>query len=169
MEKDGEPLEFTIIFGGDAPKHVLRIFQYDAALAGVQINLRQLDWSLINEKLRKGDFDALYVDWGGGSLEFDPRPLWHSSSAYSKGGLNFMGYHNSEVDKLIDELITSEDFSTRQSLAKQIHRKINEDIPALFFFYPAFEYYAISNKVGQSRPSLKYDIGQERWWIKKAN
>lgn len=166
LDKDGKKLQFSIIYGDDYPLQILTMFQFDARKAGVKIILKRMEWSVINHKLKNSDFDALYTDWGPGALEFDPRNMWHSEATYEKGGLNFMNYKNSEVDSLIDKISITADENERKKLYFETYRKIKEDRPALFFFYPRFEYYATSTRVGKPASTLTYDIGMKYWWLK---
>ncbi len=51
------------------------------------------------------------------------------SLAYSKGSLNVFGYHNPDVDALIDRAAASGDPSTQGSLYSAIERKVADEIP----------------------------------------
>lgn len=166
LEKNARKLEFSVIYGDDYPLQILTMLQADARKAGINIILKRMEWSVINHKLKALEFDALYTDWGPGPLEFDPRNMWHSEATYNKGGLNFMQYENKEVDELIERIAVTSDEEKRKELYFETYRKIKHDRPALFFFYPRFEYYATSTRVGQESSTLKYDIGQKYWWIK---
>lgn len=168
LEKGGRKLEFTILFGDTSPMSLLTMFQSDAAKVGVKINLKQIDWTVINQRLKVSDFEALYTDWGPGPIEFDPKTFWHSEATYKKGGLNFMGYKNAEVDKLMEQMLVTSDFDKRKPLYHRAYQLIKRDLPAMFFFYPKYEYYATSPRVGQLASTLEYDLGIKTWWIKTA-
>ena len=51
----------------------------------------------------KENLKRLFLGWTG-SIEVDPKQIWHSTSALNNGS-NHIHYSNSEVDRLIDKAL----------------------------------------------------------------
>ncbi len=61
-----------------------------------------MEWqAFLNTVVIPHQFDTILLGW---SLSPTPDPylLWHSDSD-KKGGFNLVGYHNKELDRLIEE------------------------------------------------------------------
>jgi peptide/nickel transport system substrate-binding protein/microcin C transport system substrate-binding protein len=112
-------------------------------------------------------FDAVALAWGGGSVDNDPKQIWHSASI-GKGGSNFIGYSNKEVDKLIDKAREELDKQKRIPLYQEIYRKIAEDAPYAFLFNDKFVLYAINSRIQQPKDTFKFAIGREYFSVKSA-
>ncbi|MNY35998.1 Oligopeptide-binding protein AppA precursor [compost metagenome] len=113
----------------------------------------------------EGNFDAVTLAWGGGTVDPDPKQIWHSASAVP-GGSNFINYKNPEVDKLIDEARVEPNKAKRVKLLKEVYKKIAEDAPYAFLFNDKFDFYANSSRMGMPAETFKYEIGTDHWWIK---
>lgn len=111
-------------------------------------------------------FDAIALSWAGGSVDPDPKQIWHSSSAV-KGGSNFVGYKNPEVDKLIDEARITADRKRRVQLLQKTYQVIAEDVPYLFMFSDRYSYYATTAKIKKLKPTFNYSVGSNSWWLEK--
>jgi len=74
--------------------------------------------AFLNTVVFPRNFEAVLLGWGL-SLTPDAYLIWHSDGD-KKGGFNFVGYYNDEVDKLIKE---SEEIIDSQKFAEN-YRKI---------------------------------------------
>jgi peptide/nickel transport system substrate-binding protein len=94
-----------------------------------------MEWqAFLNTVVFPHKFDAVLLGWGLSPTP-EPRLFWHSKSDVA-GGFNLVGYHNKEVDKLIDE---SEKIVNRKKLSKiwqKIFRLVVEDNPYVFLYIP---------------------------------
>ncbi|MBN1871670.1 MAG: peptide-binding protein, partial [Candidatus Omnitrophica bacterium] len=61
--------------------------------------------------------------------------VWHSSAS-REGGLNFISYKNSEVDRLIEEGRRTFDNDKRAEIYNNIHAIIAEEAPYTFLYFP---------------------------------
>lgn len=103
------------------------------------------------------------MGWGAGSVEMDPKQIWHSSSS-AKGGSNRGAYSNPEVDKLIDEGRAELDEAKRTKIFKKAYTIIAKDVPYIFMFNNKYDFYIASNKMKKPADSFKYDFGYTTWW-----
>ena len=86
------------------------------------------------------------MGWSAGSVDIDPKQIWHSSSI-SGGGSNFTSYSNPEVDKGIDLARMTADTEKRIEILKKVYREIANDVPYLFFFNSKFGFYGNTKKI----------------------
>lgn len=109
-EKLGASVTLKIYENGDLQQNIIRPRKYEALLFG-EIVGHDLD---------------LYA-------------YWHSSQR-NDPGLNIVLYTNSKVDKLIEEMRTTEDTITRLEKAKEAEALIVNDTPAVFLYSPDLIY-----------------------------
>jgi peptide/nickel transport system substrate-binding protein/microcin C transport system substrate-binding protein len=159
------PLRFTIHTATKASERYLTMLQQDARPAGVDIRIKFLDWNALGGILEDRKFDAVDSAWGGGLVDFDPKPMWHSASDY-RGGMNVMGYHDARVDALIERARHEPDRRRRTPLMREIYRRVADAQPCLFLFNDDALLYAYSARVGRPADTYAYDVGTKYWWVK---
>ena len=120
-------LSITILEPNKEFVKYLTMYKEDAKKAGVEINVKLIEWNAFLKLLDERKFQAVRLGWGAGSVDWDPKQIWHSES--QKGGSNFIGYKNPEVDKLIDEARTILDFEKRQKVLRKVFKLIADDVP----------------------------------------
>jgi ABC-type transport system substrate-binding protein len=158
--------EIQILIATDIWTKYLTVMKEDAKKIGVQINIKNVEWNTFSKLLNEGNFDAVAMAWGGGSVEWDPKQIWHSSS--NKGGSNYINYSNPEVDKLIDEARNTWDRKKRAEKLKKVNDLIAADVPYVFLFNPSHALYAHRSKIQKVKDTYKYGIGTGYWWIQKG-
>jgi microcin C transport system substrate-binding protein len=163
---DGKKMDFrfTLFYGSKEAEKLILPFQSDLKKYGIEMDLKMLEWNAFSKNLDEQTFDAVAMGWAGGAVDFDPKQVWHSSSAI-KGGSNFIGYKNPEVDKLIDEARQEFSKPKRVKMYRKIYRLIADDVPSLFIFNQKYVTYGHSAPMKMIEPTLKYKIGSaETWW-----
>lgn len=158
-------LSFSILLPNDAFKKYLVIYQQDAKKAGVKIDIRLLEWNSFVQKLDERSFEAVVLAWSGGSVDLDPKQIWHSESSKNKGS-NFISYNNPEVDTLIEKARVTLDKDERIKVLRKVYKMIAEDVPYAFLFNSKYTLYANTDRMGKKRDVYGYDIGHELWWMK---
>ena len=157
-------LSFTLIYGNKDTEKYWVLYQSDLRKVGVEMKLQLLDWNVMLKDIDSSSFDAIAMSWGAGSVDMDPKQIWHSSSAV-KGGSNFIGYKNPEVDALIDKARSELDKRKRIPILREIYRKIADDVPYAFLFVDKNTLYARSAKIGVTKDTYKYQVGEQFWWM----
>jgi peptide/nickel transport system substrate-binding protein/microcin C transport system substrate-binding protein len=160
----GQKLEFGVLTSNHESERYLTVFQEDAKKAGVKVNIYMTDQSLLAGRIERRDYDALDVSWGGGLVDFDPMPMWHSRSI-GPGGNNFSGYRDKDVDRLIEKARHTPERSKRIPVMREIYRRIARAVPCLFILNEDSEFYAFSARVGRPRPTFRYEVGTRYWWV----
>jgi len=161
-----EKLSFTILEPSKDFEKYLTIFKEDAKKAGVEIKIKVIEWNTFIKLLNERKFEAVRLGWSAGSIEIDPKQIWHSSSI-SGGGSNFIGYNNPIVDKGIDDARMTTNTAKRIKILKKVYREIANDVPYLFFFNSKFGFYGHTKKVKGPKDTFKYGVGLDYWWIEK--
>lgn len=158
--------KFSLIHANKDNEKYHTMYKEDLKKAGIDMEIKYMEWNSFLKILDEGKFDAVALAWGGGSVESDPKQIWHSASAVP-GGSNFIAYKNAEVDKLIEEARVTVDKKKRQVIWKQVYKKISEDAPYAFMFNDKFTFYATTSKVKKPADTFKFEVGSDYWWIQK--
>lgn len=135
LEKDGQPLAFTLITnsGNEIRKAVMVVAQNAWRGLGIKVETLTMEWAVfINERVDKGDFDALILGWSMG-LDADLYQIFHSSQT-GHFQLNFVGYVNPEADKLMIRIRQEYNRERQVAMARELHRLIAQDQPYTFLF-----------------------------------
>jgi peptide/nickel transport system substrate-binding protein/microcin C transport system substrate-binding protein len=162
-------LSFTIIEPSAEFVKYLTIFKENAKQAGVDVNVKVVEWNAFIKLLDERKFEAMRLAWSAGDptdLDWDPKQIWHSDSIAGAGS-NFIGYKNLTVDKLIDEARLIMDEKERIKKLRQVYKIIAQDVPYIFLFNGKFSYYAHSARMGKPKETFQYGIGKDYWWMSK--
>lgn len=158
-------LKFTLIHANKDNEKYWTMYKEDLKRAGIDMEIKYLEWNSFLKNLDDGGFDAVAMAWGGGSVEPDPKQIWHSSSAVM-GGSNYVYFKNAEVDKLIEQGRLEMDKKKRIATLRKAYAKIAEEAPYVFMFNDKFDFYANSARVASPGETFKFDIGKDFWWVK---
>ncbi len=135
LEKDGQPLAFTLITnaGNEERQAIMVIAQNAWRRLGVKIEILSLEWAVfIRERVNKLDFDAVVLGWAMG-LDPDIFQIFHSSQAGPQQ-LNFVGYANPRADELMVRIRREYDDARQTAMARELHRLIARDQPYTFLY-----------------------------------
>ncbi len=137
LEKDGKPLSFTIMTnqGNDQRLKCAQIIQRRLKRVGIDVKIRVMEWaSFLTNFIDKGRFEAVLLGW---TISQDPDlyDVWHSSKTGPKE-LNFVGYKNAEVDRLIVEGRGTFDMAKRRDRYYRIQELLARDQPYTFLYVP---------------------------------
>jgi ABC-type transport system substrate-binding protein len=160
-------MKFTLIYANKDSEKYFTIVKEDYKKAGIELTLKYMEWNSFVKAIDDRNIEMFAMGWGAGSIESDPKQIWHSSSD-SKGGSNYGGYKNPEVDKLIEEGRAELDKAKRTKIFKKVYTLIAEDVPYIFMFNNKFDFYAMSNKVKAPTETYRYGFGQSSWWSASA-
>jgi peptide/nickel transport system substrate-binding protein len=135
--KEGKPFTFTILTnqGNDLREKTALIIQQRLRDVGIEVKFRKIEWaSFLKNFIDKGDFEAIILGWTIGQ-DPDLFDVWHSSKTGPKE-LNFVGYKNAEVDRLIEEGRGTFDRERRRRCYLRIQEILAEDQPYTFLYVP---------------------------------
>ncbi len=169
LDRDGQPLAFTILTNQGNEQRILAatVMQSQLREVGIDVRIRTVEWAaFIREFVNKGRFDAVLLGW---TIPQDPDlfSVWHSSQTF-EGGLNFTHYRNPEVDKLLEEAQSTPDQQKRAALYYRIQEIFADEQPYCFLFVP-YALPVVQRRFQGIEPALAgimYNF--EKWWIPKA-
>ena len=148
------PLVFEIATSNSSPirPYAAEILQHQLKQVGVAVKLRVMEWqAFLNMVVMPHKFESVLLGWGLSPTP-DPYLLWHSDSD-RKGGFNLVGYHNKELDTLIEK---SQSITDRDELAilwQQMFAMIVKDNPYLFLYIPN-EISAVDKSIQNIKPAM---------------
>lgn len=158
------PFRFTILEPLKEYSKYLVIFQEDAKKIGIDVQIKVIEWNTFVKLMNEKNFDAIRLAWNGGSVDRDPKQIWHSDSAQD-GGSNMISYKNAKVDKLIDKLRMELDKSKRIPMMQEVYRQIAYDAPYAFLFVKDYTFYGASKRMKREVDTRKYEIGIDYWSV----
>jgi ABC-type transport system substrate-binding protein len=130
----GENFEFEIL-GRQGAEESYQVLQNQLTNAGFKVKLVVLSGSAYQERTRSGDFQSVLL---GGSLAPDPDDIYPAEYVCEedlvkakKRRLNYPGYCNPEVDRLLDEAGKITDQKKRYELYAKVTRILNDEMPVL--------------------------------------
>ncbi len=166
-EFDGKrvPFKFTLMIQSNAPEYeaIANQIKDSFAQAGIDVTIRNLEWSVFLQNVDRLNFDALILGWQVGVAD-DPFGLWHSSQTGEKAQ-NFVGYVNKEVDQLIEEGRKELDAEKRNALFARVYSIVAKDQPytCLFVEKRATAYDKRIRNVVFNFQGREFT----RWWVPK--
>jgi len=132
------PLRFEIISnsGNDDRKNLGLVVVDEFKRAGIGASFRAVDWSIMLEQVKHGDYDAVILGWtASGATPPDLYQIWHSSQAV-EGGSNHIYFKNEEVDKLLTDYRTEFDPAKRKAMYDRVQEIIYDEQPYTFVYAP---------------------------------
>lgn len=134
-DRDGIPFSFTfsISAGSKNSKYMALMLKEDLRKIGIEVLIRQLEWSVYVENLRDRQFDVVSLLWIGG-LQMDPYQIWHSDNIGDRGS-NYVGFRNAEADSLIEAARQEMDPEKRNAMYFRFQEILHEEQPYTFMFY----------------------------------
>ena len=135
--KDGKPFQFTILTNQGNQQRLLtaQIVQQRLRFIGIDVKIRIVEWAtFLKEFIDKGNFEVVLLAWNI-SQDPDMYDIWHSSKT-NPGELNFVGYKNSEVDRLLVEGRSTFDIQKRKQAYFKIQEILADEQPYTFLYVP---------------------------------
>lgn len=150
---ENNPFTFEIATSNssDIRPYAAQIIQHQLKKAGVVVTLRVMEWqAFLNMVVFPNEFDSVLLGWGLSPTP-DPYMFWHSDSD-KKGGFNLVGYHNEEMNKMIEESQSMIDTKELSFIWKEMFKMITDENPYLFLFIPN-SITTVSKKIKNIEPS----------------
>jgi len=135
--KDGKPFQFTILTNQGNQQRLLsaQIIQQRLKYVGIDVKIRIVEWAtFLKEYIDKGKFEVVMLAWNI-SQDPDMYDVWHSSKT-NPGELNFIGFKNAEVDRLLVEGRSTFDIEKRKRAYFRIQEILAEEQPYTFLYVP---------------------------------
>ena len=132
------PFRFTMLInsGNQIRKDIALTLQAECADVGIEMEVRELDWSVFLEEVKSQRADAYVLGWRY-SLTYTPDPfqIWHSSQA-KDGGSNSIAFIDDETDKILEEYRKTFDPAKRKEMLYRFQEIIHDEQPYTFLWNP---------------------------------
>lgn len=154
--KDGKPLKLILVTttGGGLAEDIAFLAKQELATIGVEVELKLVPWETLlrkylmnkvpgtNQELRDNNGPDAVSDepWDLVLMAFGTDVMAPSGSSVffaTKGGLNFFGYSNPNIDKLFERVRSKEalDKNARKDIYGEISRILSEEQPVDFLVF----------------------------------
>ncbi len=168
LQKQGKPLSFTILTNQGNQQRLMtaQIIQQRLKQVGIDVRIRVVEWAaFLKEFIDKGNFEAVLLAWLT-SQDPDMYDIWHSSKT-KPGELNFIGYNNPEVDRLLEEGRSTFDVEKRKQAYYRIQDILADEQPYTFLYVPD-ALPVVSSRIRGIEPAPA-GIGHNliRWYVPK--
>ena len=134
---DGEktPLRFELKInsGNTTRKSVALVLQDELRRHGIDVSVREIDWTIFLSDVKARKFDAIILGWSMSVSEPDAYQVWHSSQAANQGS-NHIGYKNARVDKILEQYRREFDPEKRIELYREFQKILSDEQPYTFLF-----------------------------------
>jgi len=161
--KAGEPLEIKILTYPQRPDLVTMLPVVKAELDAIGF---RVDTAIVDNPTSAasaGDFDLFL--WAQHTAPSGDPALFFNSMLRTGAGLNYGGYSNPELDKVIDKFGTEADALKRAQIASEAEDFVFKDAPILYLVSPSW-YVGVSKRLENYQPwgsdyhVLRADIGE---------
>jgi peptide/nickel transport system substrate-binding protein len=168
LVKDGKPFQFTILTNQGNQQRLMtaQIIQQRLRQVGIDVKIRIVEWAaFLKEFVNKGNFEVVLLAW---SISQDPDmyDVWHSSKN-KPGELNFIGYNNPEVDRLLIEGRSTFDIEKRKRAYFRIQDILADEQPYTFLYVPDALPVVSSRIRGVEPAPAGIGHNQIRWYVPK--
>ena len=130
--------------------------------AGIELVPRILTYAALEPAVREREFDGVFLLQGHGAW-VDPYSSFHSTQAVS--GRNFMGYENTEVDRILEDVRVEFADDKRVGLYARFNTIIQDEQPVTFLAHPRASM-LIDRRIQGVKPG-PLGLFEERWWVER--
>jgi|TARA_R110001592_G_scaffold363322_1_gene683827 peptide/nickel transport system substrate-binding protein len=132
-EFDGKviPFRFSIMTSSQPLSlSICTLLKENLAQIGVICEVKPTEFTVMQEKARNHQFQAMFGGWGTGTDPDTSINLWKTEAAR-----NYVNYSNPEVDKLFEEGRREFDVEKRAKIYGKIHELLYEDQPYTWLYF----------------------------------
>lgn len=126
----GKKMELELIYRTTSANidPIANVFKANAEKAGIQINLKPVDPATYTDRVTKQKtYDISHIDWG----VIDDPDSSLSTIYSSTSALNFMGYKNEAIDKILTDVQSEPDYNKRIKLIDEFQKEFVKELPVV--------------------------------------
>ncbi len=134
-DEDAQHPTFTINVHMDniLHKETVNLIAKQLEEVGIGVKIRLLSWDEYVTALEEGDFEAVFLEYYS-DIATDLKPFFYSGEL-PRGFNNYAGYHNGELDDLLDRIGQIDDLSEFKDVYKQIQEILVDELPIISLYY----------------------------------
>lgn len=132
------PLKLTYVYNqGNSMRETVGLMLKEwLRQAGIDMDIRSMEWSLYLADLKKQKVQIFYGSWITDPRDDDPKQIWHTESR--NGGSNYTGFGNAQTDAMIEKIRTELDKTKRNELYHQWQQLLHDESPYIFLINQPF-------------------------------
>ncbi|HKR00761.1 MAG TPA: ABC transporter substrate-binding protein, partial [Pyrinomonadaceae bacterium] len=135
-----KPINFKISSASAATRQYVDVIRDYLQKVGIPVAIDTVETNTLLAQLRLGEFQMTTSRWIGGNQ--DPiflKDLFYSTEipTQERAGRNRSRYKNPELDRILDEALTTADRTKAVGLYQQAQEIVSRDLPMLPLWYPA--------------------------------
>ena len=137
-ERNGRPLQFSLAVPNTskARAQLAVLLQEQLRQAGVKVDVEQLDFPVLTERLRKRAFDVAIGQWNTQPSPGSIRGTWGTAGSRASSGSNYSSYENPVFDANVDSALASFNPPARKAYFTKAYETIIQDAPAIWLAEP---------------------------------
>jgi len=133
-DKDGQALAFRILVPTTSGlrRQYARLLQEQFHKIGARVDIDELEFSVVSQRLNSGDFDTAVLSWGN-----DPSPSSGINQNWSLGGFggsNYGRYHSPDFERFADLATAAPTRERARGFWRAAINTINADAPGIFLY-----------------------------------
>jgi microcin C transport system substrate-binding protein len=166
VDKTGKPVTVELLLNGPVIERVAIPYAQSLAKIGITLNVRSVDSSQFETRVRSRDFDMVYTGWGqSNSPGNEQMDQWGSVAADHENSRNYAGIKDPAVDAIINRIIYNKGREDQVAAVRALDRVLltNQYVIPSYALLP--ERIAYWNRFGHPDPYPKFAIGfPSVWW-----
>ncbi len=158
-------IELMINQGNDVRSKIAEMIQHSWSQAGIDVQIRPLEWATMLSATRKGEFDAVILGWST-PLDPDQYDIWASERCVN--GQNFICFKNEEVDNLLIDGRKEFDKEKRREYYYKLQDILADEQPYTFLYFP-YAHIALNKRfqnVSAAKAGITYNFID--WYVPKV-
>lgn len=121
--KTGQQFSVEFLVSDPATQRFVLFYKPSLERLGIVVNVRMVDASQYENRLRQWDYDVIIASWGQSlSPGNEQRGFWSSAAADQPGSRNLVGIKNPAIDTLIERVIFTKDRDDLVAATKALDR-----------------------------------------------
>ena len=134
IEKGNQDFAFNLFIASGNPRreYAATVIKNNLKAVGIEATIETMEMGTFINKLFDHELDAFMAGWTI-PIPIDLKPYWYSN--FEKGPLNLVGFKNSEVDKLLDEIENVKSYDKKVDLYKRIQQLFHQFEPTTFLYW----------------------------------
>jgi peptide/nickel transport system substrate-binding protein len=162
---DGRPLAFEILAATRAQERLMLSFTSTLKRIGIDVQVRQVDSSQYQERLRTFDFDIIQANWPASlSPGNEQVNRWGSAAADIERSLNYPGVKNPAVDAMIEALLKAEEREDFEAAVRALDRALVSGDYVIPLFHARRQWVGYWSYLEPApRPTL-FGFSVDTWW-----
>jgi len=162
IDKDGVPFAFELLTnqGNQERIDAAVMIQENLRRLGIEARPRVMEFNALSAKLAEHQFEAGVSGWGM-DTSLNLRYAFHSDSI--DNDVNFSGYSNPEVDRLVEQMEGLSDIQDAKPILAELQRIIHRDQP-MMFLWESQRVNGLSRRLHDLDPDLLGTL----WFLRRA-